>query len=206
MADVREATTADVATIAKTLARAFVSDPVAAYIFPGASRRESRLRRFFALQLRHNYLRRGEVYTVPDGSASGCSAAALWLPPDPAGLGPVHAIAHAPLIPLLAGIGTFASTRRLSLMLVTHHPRIPHYYLGTIGTDPALQGRGAGSALLAHVLDRCDAERLPAYLECSKLENVAFYADHGFVVSQQVVAPGMGPKLWLMWREPTVSS
>lgn len=195
MPEVREAEPADVPVVAETLGRAFADDPVAAYIFPDHERREERLRRFFALQLRHNYLPRGEVYTV-----GTCLAAALWLPPSPRTVGLLDVLAHAPLVPLLAG--RFLATRELSLLLSSRHPRASHYYLGTIGTDPSCQGRGVGSALLAPVLTRCDESGLPAYLECSKRENLRFYGHHGFAVTGEVAAPGGGPPLWLMWRDP----
>jgi GNAT superfamily N-acetyltransferase len=193
--EVRRASPVDVDAVALSLGRAFVDDPVASYIFPAAARREELLRRFFALQLRHSYLPRGEVYTVETGLA-----AALWMPPSPPAAGWADVVAHVPLLALLAG--RFFATRRLSMMLASHHPRTRHYYLGTIGTDPSCRGRGVGSALMAPVLERCDSAQLPAYLECSKRENVAFYGHHGFAVTREVVAPGGGPQLWLMWREP----
>jgi ribosomal protein S18 acetylase RimI-like enzyme len=81
------------------------------------------------------------------------------------------------------------------------HPVVPHYYLSVLGTDPEQQGGGIGSALLAPVLHRCDADGVAAYLECSKESNVAFYERHGFTVTDRVELPE-GPPLWFMWREP----
>ncbi|MHB1891097.1 MAG: GNAT family N-acetyltransferase, partial [Acidimicrobiales bacterium] len=81
-------------------------------------------------------------------------------------------------------------------------PRERHWYLATLGTDPDRQGQGIGSSLLGEVLARCDAEATPAYLESSKERNVPFYARHGFEVTRELKAPGGGPTLWLMWREP----
>jgi hypothetical protein len=52
------------------------------------------------------------------------------------------------------------------------------------------------------VLDHCDDEGLPAYLESSKERNVPFYSRHGFKVVKEVPIPGGGPKIWTMWREP----
>jgi hypothetical protein len=40
-----------------------------------------------------------------------------------------------------------------------------------------------GSALLKTMLTRCDAERMPAYLETSYPENVPFYERRGFRVT-----------------------
>jgi ribosomal protein S18 acetylase RimI-like enzyme len=74
-------------------------------------------------------------------------------------------------------------------------------YLSVLGTDPAAQGRGIGSALLAPVLRQCDEDGVPAYLESSKERNVAFYARHGFRVREELALP-RGPQMWLMWRDP----
>jgi hypothetical protein len=83
-----------------------------------------------------------------------------------------------------------------------YHPDIPHYYLFAIGVTPANKGRGIGSALMAEILRRCDDEGMPAYLENSKEENLAFYQGHGFKVQQQIHFAPSAPPVWLMWREP----
>jgi len=70
-----------------------------------------------------------------------------------------------------------------------------------LGTDPASQGRGIGSALLAPVLETCDRDGVGAYLESSKERNLAFYARHGFRMTGEVDLP-RGPRVWLMWRDP----
>jgi ribosomal protein S18 acetylase RimI-like enzyme len=49
-----------------------------------------------------------------------------------------------------------------------HHPPEPHWYLPMIGVDPACHGRGYGSLLLRQVLDECDREKVPAYLESAE--------------------------------------
>ena len=83
------------------------------------------------------------------------------------------------------------------------HPRQPHWYLATLGTAVEQQGKGVGSALMRPVLEHCDAEGIPCYLESSKERNVPFYRRHGFEVVEEVPLPGDGPMLWTMWREPT---
>jgi ribosomal protein S18 acetylase RimI-like enzyme len=83
-----------------------------------------------------------------------------------------------------------------------NHPAEPHYYLNTLSVDPAAQRRGHGTALMAPLIERCDAERLPAYLEASSTRSRALYERHGFEVTEEVPLPKGGPPIWLMWREP----
>ncbi|MEZ5571120.1 MAG: GNAT family N-acetyltransferase [Halioglobus sp.] len=82
------------------------------------------------------------------------------------------------------------------------HPKTPHYYLFAIGVTPGNKGKGIGTSLIAEILRRCDAEGMPAYLENSKAENLAFYEGHGFKVQQQIRFAASAPPVWLMWREP----
>jgi hypothetical protein len=83
-----------------------------------------------------------------------------------------------------------------------YHPKTPHYYLFAIGVIPGNKGQGIGTALISHILKQCDAEGMPAYLENSKEENLAFYEGHGFKVQRQIQFAASAPPLWLMWREP----
>jgi GNAT superfamily N-acetyltransferase len=194
VAPVRRVATEDVHLVATTLARAFAVDPVARYIFPAPSTRQAMLERFFTLQLRHNYLPRGEVY-----ASEHVEGAALWMPPRAPLPRLSDRVAHLLFAPRLGD--RFGATRRLTRLLESRHPVVPHFYLGTIGTDPAHQGKGVGSALVGHLLAFADAEHLPVYLECSLAANVAFYARFGFAVSEELLVEPRGPRLWLMWRE-----
>ncbi len=51
------------------------------------------------------------------------------------------------------------------------------------------------------MLAECDASGQCAYLESSNERNVPLYMRHGFVVTGEVTTH-LGPKAWLMWREP----
>jgi len=50
-------------------------------------------------------------------------------------------------------------------------------------------------------LRRVDVDRLPAYLESSKPENVPFYERFGFEVIEEVIPTPGCPPMWPMWRE-----
>ena len=46
-------------------------------------------------------------------------------------------------------------------------------YIWIDGTEPTAQRLGLASAVMQPVLDRCDRERIPAYLESSKAANTS---------------------------------
>ena len=186
---------ADVPVVAASLVRAFHDDPMLAYMFPEPRTRERALLRFFKLQLRQTYMKRGLAYTTEE-----CRSTALWMPPRAGPPQMREAIAQLPML-LILGRRAGAALRLVQLV-ESRHPKTPHYYLGGLGTDPQWQGRGLGSAVMAPVLDICDREGLAAYLESSKESNVAFYRHRGFEVTGEVSVPDGSVRLWLMWREP----
>jgi GNAT superfamily N-acetyltransferase len=81
------------------------------------------------------------------------------------------------------------------------HPRLPHWYLGTLGVDPAEQRTGVGSALLRALLEAADAEGLAIYLETDRDENARFYARHGFAVEDELTL--LDVRVFRMWRPGT---
>jgi RimJ/RimL family protein N-acetyltransferase len=86
--------------------------------------------------------------------------------------------------------------------LESNHPTEPHYLLDLRRRRSAWQGRGLGTALVRPILDRCDEQELPAYLEASAPRNLALYERLGFEVTEKfTVGPG-SPPVWRMWRTP----
>ena len=64
-------------------------------------------------------------------------------------------------------------------------PALPHYYLGVLGLDPTLHGRGLGMQLLKAFCDLSAADPLSRgiYLETANPSNVSFYERAGFEVT-----------------------
>ncbi len=193
---VLQAQKANIRPLAALLARAFEDDPMMTWLFTDAARRRRRLSPLFELALRHPRVRAGEVYTTAD-----LAGVALWAPPDQWRT-PIRNVLRA--LPQLIWTlrGGLPAAVRTTTAIERVHPREPHWYLAVLGTEPARQGQGIGSALLAPVLQRCDRDAIPAYLESSKEANVAFYQRHGFEVTGTVATADGGPTVWLMWREP----
>lgn len=54
------------------------------------------------------------------------------------------------------------------------HPAEPHRHLAYIGTRKGHEGKGFGSALVRSMLERCDADGMPTYLESTNPANDAW--------------------------------
>jgi GNAT superfamily N-acetyltransferase len=195
---VRPAGSPDVPALVDTLVRSFADDPVANFMFAGERRRRRGLHSFFASQIRRQYLSGGHVYTTDDRAG-----AAIWGAPDRERHGLAELLQLLPTAPYLVSTRMPAALRLL-FEVDGLHPKEPHWYLATLGTDPGHQRRGIGSALLQPVLARADEEGMPAYLESSKERNVPFYARFGFDVVGELRSGPAHPTIWRMWREPRV--
>lgn len=195
--EARRAGASELPQVATVLARAFEDDPLWRWVVgprDDADRR-ARLDRFFAAVIGKLHARHELVFTTGD-----FAGAAVW---DPPGQWQVRLGDEARVAPAALGAFGLGVTRLLRLLLAVEraHLREPHYYLFSIGADPALQGRGVGAALLAPMLARCDAEGMPAYLESSNRRNVPFYRRHGFLETGELqIADGV--QLTLMRRPP----
>ena len=194
MAEVREGTGAEAAVLVRRLQDAFRDDPVQRWLFPGDAAYEGRGLANFELMVRR-MLEVGLVQTT-----AGLEGAALWLPPGRDLLErPGGTLFSARSILFLRG-GIVRGARFFGV-LARNHPRVPHWYLEVLGTDPAHQSKGIGSALLGPILSRCDEDGIPAYLESSKERNLPFYQSHGFEVQGSIRTPG-SPTVWPMLRAP----
>jgi len=190
---VRKAAPRDLPEMVATLAAAFFDDPVSTWWIPEPERREQLLPAVFDVVV-DAYHPFGELYTT-----DRAAAAAVWVPP---GCLPAGSEAEQ-LLACFAEAAEETSGRMLTIAELAdgHHPPERHAYLFFLATRPEWQSRGLGSALLREVLERCDRDGTPAYLEASSEANKRLYLRHGFEVTGEIRLPG-GPSLWPMWREP----
>lgn len=184
--------------LAEALWRAFHDDPVQRWIFPGEQDWERGGISLFRTLVAER-TRAGFAWTTGSGPGA-CMGGALWSAPDAPHPAPLDRVRLAGRFLWLLGRRFGAVANGLGL-IAEKRPTEPHWYLSLIGTDPAHQGQGVGSALLRPILERCDAEGVPAYLESSKEKNVVFYGKHGFEVVEKLFLPA-GPPVWTMRREP----
>jgi GNAT superfamily N-acetyltransferase len=87
------------------------------------------------------------------------------------------------------------------------HPDDRHWYLVSMGVDPALQRQGVGGRLLQPVLEIADRARIDCYLETADPRNAAYYARHGFELENDALqmVPD-GPPHIAMRRHPAAGS
>lgn len=187
---------ADVSRAATALARAFYDDPVASWMYRDESARHERLERGFALFMRRVWLPVDASYTT-----DSLAGAALWMPPGEWHLG---FLAQLRMLPAMWAVSRRDLPRLLGFFnaMESVHPENPHWYLPIVGVEPEWQGKGFGAALLRPILERCDAEGVPAYLEASSMRSRALYERQGFEVSGDEITAKDSPPLWPMWREP----
>jgi ribosomal protein S18 acetylase RimI-like enzyme len=194
--DIRKITPDEVRPVAQTLARAFLDDPHFRFIVRDDAKRLARMERGFATFVGRIWLPQNEGYAHEQ-----LIGAALWMPPE---TWHMSVLAQLRLLPAIVASARGDTGRLLKAVnwMERKHPREPHWYLPAIGVTPAWQGRGYGAALLRPMLDRLDAERVPAYLEASTPRNLALYGRHGFEVVEEGRYARDAPPLWRMWREP----
>lgn len=175
--------------VVSTLVMAFVTDPMARWVWTEPREYLTHFPPFVRLFGGKGFDHESAHH------ADGFAGASLWLPPG------VHADEDSlgDLMERTVAPDKLKTMFAVLEQMAAHHPPEPHWYLPLIGVEPARQGRGVGSALLRHVLERIDRERLSAYLESSNPANVPLYERHGFVVTGTIQA-GDAPPMFPMVR------
>ena len=183
------ASSAEASALVDVITLAFASDPMARWSMPGPAT-------YLAVmpQVVKAFGGRAFIEGTAD-YAEGYAGGALWLAPgaqpDDEALGAIMQ-AHVPADRLPDMMTVFER-------MAEYHPHEPHWYLPLIGVDPARQGQGVGSALLAHAAARLDRDHLPAYLESSNPRNIPLYERYGFRIIGEIQV-GSSPVLTPMLR------
>jgi GNAT superfamily N-acetyltransferase len=191
----RLAEAAETTGAAEILAHAFDDDPVLAEFIRERPDRTARLARYFELECRLGSAGHGEVWLDDDGPGAAIRR-------GPGGY-PEPLSAQLRLLPRFLRLfpREFVRASRAMNAAARVHPREPHWYLLAVGVVPEATGKGHGTALLEPVLQRCDADELPAYLEASTADNARLYERLGFEPRDELeLLPGV--RVRPMWREP----
>lgn len=184
------ATTRDADRLTGPLLLAFASDPLVRWLLPDPRDFLLYFPRIVQVHVKR-LVEHGGAFHTPD-----FRAAALWYPPGVA----VDSAALGELLERAVGPDRLDTAVSLFTRMAEYKPAGGHWYLRQIGVDPALQGRGYGSALLRTALETCDRAGLPAYLEATSPTNRALYERFDFVVLDELQV-GDSPSLWPMRRD-----
>ncbi|MGW7566620.1 GNAT family N-acetyltransferase [Streptomyces tendae] len=180
--------------VVRLLDEAFQDDPVSSWVFPGEEYRRRTHHRLMAA-FADAVFADGRVDLTEDGAAC-----ALWLPV------PADEQPAAEDVPAQIREAVDPENERVELIARLtdgiHPTGRAHEYLWMIGVVPGRQGEGLGTALVESVLDRCDREGLPAYLEASSARGKVLYERLGFEFTGRALDLPDGPRMWPMWREP----
>ncbi|CCK27505.1 acetyltransferase [Streptomyces davaonensis JCM 4913] len=195
---IRTATGADRELVVGLLDEAFQDDPVSGWVFPGAEYRRATHHRLMAA-FTDIVLDAGRIDLTEDGSAC-----ALWMP-TPAGEHDEDDDG-----PALVREAVDPANERVELIgrltAEIHPAERAHEYLWMIGVRPGRQGEGLGGALIGSVLDRCDDDGVPAYLEASSARSRRLYERLGFELLGSPLELPDGPPMFPMWREPRATA
>ncbi|MFE6354641.1 GNAT family N-acetyltransferase [Streptomyces rochei] len=191
-------------TVVRLLDEAFQDDPVSGWVFPGEEYRRRTHHRLMGA-FTDIVLADGWIDLTEDGAAC-----ALWLSvpgeedtPEEPDEEPAEDAEDVPAQMREAVDPDNERVESIARLTEDIHPSGPaHAYLWMIGVAPERQGEGLGTALIASVLDRCDRDGLPAYLEASSERSKGLYERLGFACTGRVLHLPDGPRMWPMWREP----
>lgn len=187
----------------RTLERAFLDYPLMVYVSSDPHRRARGVSVLYSGILRDS-LRYGEVYASPEIGGVAC-----WLPPGiPIPTFVREARSGLLRLPLAFGWSGFRRLVEYGRWHAWLHHELavdPHWFLATIGVDPARQRQGVGSALLEAVLQKADSQQVSCYLETHLLDNVRLYERHGFETVRLFDVPGHTVPVWAMQRKARIT-
>ena len=199
MTAIRSATVGDRAKMADSLASAFAEDPLFRWMFGAGPNDtvEPKMRIFFDAFLKLDLSRDDHlVFTDEDGVGG-----AIWKHPNRWKMATGDIVRTMPA--MVRAMGTKIPRVLGALNAIEKvHPKEEHYYLEVLGTHQGKQSKGIGTAVITHMLDRIDAEGMPAYLESSNPRNIPFYARHGFETTREIECGKGAPTVTAMWRNP----
>lgn len=190
---IRAAGDGDREFVVRLLDEAFQGDPVSGWVFPDEVYRRATHHKLMGAFL-DVVLAEGWVDIAEDGAAC-----ALWLsvPADQ------HGDEDGPGQLREAVDPENERVELIGRLTAGIHPAgRAHEYLWMIAVAPGRQGEGLGTALIESVLDRCDREGIPAYLEASSARSRKLYERLGFELTGRPLDLPDGPQMWPMWREP----
>lgn len=196
---VRPAEQRDVARIAATLTVSTAESRWARWALP-ADGRVQRLTRLHELVAGHRGVATGTTWVTDDVTAVAAweaPAGTPGIPPVPADV----AAAVAREVPRLHE-QRWPVVTATEAVVAAARPAEPHWWLAALATRPSARRQGLATAVLAPVLQRCDAEGTPAATEVHTWANVRWLRRLGFVVVETTDTADAELPLYVLVRQP----
>lgn len=162
--------------VIEILLASFADNPSANDAIKQDDKKAERLRELIVYAVDTGY-RRGGIYLSDDGNA-----AAICYAPTDRGAPLRDTISLLRLIRRAIGFGRVSYMLKKENEMKKRRSKVPMLYLFFLGTAPAKQGQGSGSALLRDLMELAARRELPLYLETSLDSNVQFYKKRGMEV------------------------
>jgi ribosomal protein S18 acetylase RimI-like enzyme len=185
----------------EAMADAFVDDPVWRRLFEGESGLERKYQAFFEVPIRH-CLKYGQVLATSEN----LEGIAACVPGEYADI-TFRRILRSGALGSAMRMGMTAG-RRMADLRVLPADRAentggrPHAYLLLLGVRTRYRGRGLGGSLLRTLIEDCDGQGLPIYLDTETEDNVRFYEHFGFRLIKRITLENLRLPMWEMMREP----
>jgi len=185
----------------EVLGRALQDDPVSVYDIPDKEKRHAVIKSVFQMT---SCL--GVKYGETHATSPNLEGVAVWLPyinKEYKQITDLGCLLKAKFYKL----GREAGKRIKPIeeySTIVHREFAPgdHWYLQTLGVEPAHQGKGYGSLLMEYMLEKIDATNpLPVFLETSTEINVKFYKRFGFEIMKEGIIPGTDVEQWYLLRD-----
>ena len=191
---IRSARSDEVAAVGALVALSFSKLDALAYLVPTEAERELVSRDYFALYAEHA-VEHGRIDGID--MAEGLAAVAVWFDCTDKHPGIVDYENR-----LADVVGQYLDQfQRLDLLLASHHPVEPHWYLAFLAVHPNYQKIGLGGALAKHFHDELDADKTPAYLEASNEASARLYRRLGYqAMNPFAISLPNGTPFFRMWR------
>ena len=184
---------------AQTLAQAFASDPLYAYVIRNPDARARLLPELFSFRIRY-----GVRYGAVHATSPQMEGIAMWLPSNRVHMTQWRMLRAGGLrFYLQAGESVVARLNSIHGYVLSLLARLdigPHWHMGPMAVAPDLQGKGHGASLLRPVLAQLDRQGHACLVETNDEENVRLYEHFGFRVAERGAIPGANLPLWVMVR------
>lgn len=189
----------DVEPAAEVISRAFMEDPLCAFMLPFKRTRLRTLKIFFRLY--------GEV-NIKNGCGFGVGeplqGVAYWQFPGQDDLS-ISLKSLGKLLPLLLTwypVGYFRARSIMSCTDLMHkkYTGQPHFYLDNLGVLPSARGQGLSSRLIRPFLEMADIQKVITYTDTVTRSNVALYEHFGFECMEEAPIAGTGITVWALLR------